>query len=80
MTVLSVNRFALSCIAIAVLGGCSSFDPLFTGDRVDAPVPVVRLADGSDVCGFICEQAGVAGAEDITAFGSWRRWLAAGKD
>lgn len=35
MTVLSVNRLALSCVAIAALAGCSSFDPLFTGDKVD---------------------------------------------
>ncbi|WP_157278187.1 allophanate hydrolase [Methyloversatilis thermotolerans] len=37
----------------------------------------VKLADGSEVCGFICEAAGVAGGEDITAFGGWRAWLAA---
>lgn len=35
VTVLSVNRLALSCVAAAALAGCSSFDPLFTSDRVD---------------------------------------------
>ena len=35
------------------------------------------LADGSRVPGFICEPAGVRGAEDITAFGGWRHWLKA---
>ena len=35
MTVLSVNRFALSAVALAVMAGCSSFDPLFSGDKVD---------------------------------------------
>jgi allophanate hydrolase len=35
------------------------------------------LADGSCVPGFICEPAGVRGAQDITAFGGWRAWLAA---
>jgi outer membrane protein assembly factor BamC len=30
-----VNRFALSCLALAALAGCSSFDPLFNGDKVD---------------------------------------------
>lgn len=35
MTVLSVNRFALSCIAVAALAGCSSLDPLLGSDRVD---------------------------------------------
>jgi allophanate hydrolase len=36
----------------------------------------VLLEDGSSVCGFICEDADIAGAQDITAFGSWRAWLA----
>lgn len=30
-----VTRFALSAIALAALAGCSSFDPLFAGDKVD---------------------------------------------
>lgn len=34
MTV-SVNRFALSCVALAVLAGCSTIEPLFGGDKVD---------------------------------------------
>lgn len=45
---------------------------------IPAPLGIgkVRLADGSEVCGFICEGAAVATAEDITAFGGWRAWLA----
>jgi allophanate hydrolase len=39
----------------------------------------VQLESGRQVCGFICEQGGVAGAEDITTFGGWRAWLAARK-
>ncbi len=35
----------------------------------------VQLDDGTDVLGFLCEAAGVAGAEDITGFGGWRAWL-----
>lgn len=35
----------------------------------------IRLADGSEVCGFLCETAGVAGAENISRFGGWRAWL-----
>ncbi len=51
------------------------------GDFVDAiPAPLgigrVRLADGRDVAGFVCESVAVADATDITAFGGWRRYLA----
>ena len=37
----------------------------------------LRLADGSEVSGFLCEPAALAGAPDITASGSWRVYLAA---
>ena len=45
---------------------------------IPAPLGIgkVKLEDGSQVCGFICESGGLAGAEDITAIGSWRAWLA----
>jgi allophanate hydrolase len=36
----------------------------------------VRLADGSTVKGFLCEPAGIEGAEEITHFGGWRRFMA----
>jgi allophanate hydrolase len=36
----------------------------------------VELADGSWETGFICEGHAVAGAEDITALGGWRAYLA----
>lgn len=36
----------------------------------------VLLADNSSVCGFVCEAIAAEGAEDITAFGNWRAWLA----
>lgn len=39
-------------------------------------IGTVELADGSCVQGFVCESWAVAEAEDITAFGSWRRYLA----
>jgi allophanate hydrolase len=38
----------------------------------------VRLADGSSAIGFLCEAAAAGGARDITAFGGWRAFLAAG--
>ena len=34
------------------------------------------LDDGGSVKGFLCETAGLDGAEDITDFGGWRRYLA----
>lgn len=47
---------------------------------IPAPLGIgkVKLADGSEVPGFICEGLGIAGATDITRFGGWRAWLAAG--
>ncbi len=36
----------------------------------------LELADGRVVKGFICEPIGLQGARDITAFGSWRAYLA----
>jgi allophanate hydrolase len=35
----------------------------------------VTLADGSAVTGFLCESHATAGAQDITALGSWRAYL-----
>lgn len=35
----------------------------------------IELQDGSMVSGFICEQGGIQGAEDITGFGGWRAYL-----
>jgi allophanate hydrolase len=35
----------------------------------------VRLEDGTSVKGFLCEPAGIEGAEEITHFGGWRRYL-----
>ena len=52
----------------------------FGGFVAGIPAPLgigkVRLEDGSAVSGFVCETAGLEGAEDITGYGSWRRWLA----
>ena len=33
---------------------------------------VATLADGTTAKGFICENAGLEGAEDVTRFGGWR--------
>jgi len=36
----------------------------------------VQLANGGSVTGFLCEQIGTIGAEDISRFGGWRAWIA----
>ena len=41
-------------------------------------IGTVELADGSHVKGFLAEATGVAGARDITKYGGWRGFLAAG--
>jgi len=46
--------------------------------RLPAPMTLgpVTLEDGTRVVGFGCSPAATAGAEDITALGSWRAYLA----
>jgi len=39
-------------------------------------IGTVTLADGSSVKGFVAEPRGLAGAEDITALGGWRAYIA----
>jgi allophanate hydrolase len=36
----------------------------------------VKLEDGAQVCGFLCEAYAVEGATDISAMGGWRQYLA----
>ncbi|MCZ4499017.1 MAG: allophanate hydrolase [Marmoricola sp.] len=36
----------------------------------------LTLVDGSTVHGFICEPAGLVGAEDVTRYGGWRGYVA----
>ncbi|MEP2618341.1 MAG: allophanate hydrolase, partial [Marinomonas sp.] len=45
---------------------------------IPAPLGIgkVTLADESQVSGFICEPSGIEGATEITAFKSWRGYLA----
>ena len=54
----------------AALGG------LLTGIPAPLGLGRVLLDDGEEVCGFICEGVAVKHAEDITATGGWRNWLA----
>jgi allophanate hydrolase len=60
-----------------------SLDPTAFGSFVDeVPAPLVigtvELADGTTVNGFLCEPHAADGADDITAHGGWRAFLAAG--
>lgn len=45
---------------------------------IPAPLCIgqVQLEDGGHVAGFLCERYATAGARDISAFGSWRTYLA----
>ncbi len=45
---------------------------------IPAPLGIgkVRLEDGRQVSGFICEPYGIQGAEEITALGGWRAYMA----
>ncbi len=47
-------------------------------DAIPAPLCIgtVALEDGSTVKGFLCEPAGLAGAQEITHLGGWRAFLA----
>lgn len=49
---------------------------------VAAPLSIgtLKLDDGTQVQGFLCEALAAEGARDITQYGGWRRFLEAGKD
>jgi allophanate hydrolase len=38
-------------------------------------IGTLELASGRKVKGFLCEESGLAGAQDITHFGGWRRYI-----
>jgi allophanate hydrolase len=52
-----------------------SLGRLVTGVPAPLAIGTVRLADGRGVPGFLCEQAGIDGSADITAFGGWRAYV-----
>lgn len=56
----------------------SEFGSFVAGIPAPLGIGTVKQADGSAVQGFVCEAAAVAGAQDITAFGGWRAYLARG--
>lgn len=56
----------------------AGFARFMTGLTAPMAIGAVRLADGRDVLGFLCEPAALAGATDITSYGGWRAWRMAG--
>ena len=50
--------------------------------QVPAPMCIgqLRLADGTEVSGFLCEPIALEGAAEITHFGGWRAYRAAPTD
>ena len=67
---------------VAIEGELWALPPAQLGSFLAAlPAPMalgqVKLDDGRDVVGFLCEPAALGGAPDISEHGSWPRYLAA---
>jgi allophanate hydrolase len=54
----------------------SRFGEFMEGIPSPLGIGTVHLEGGLTVKGFLCESAGLAGAEDITRFGGWRAFMA----
>jgi allophanate hydrolase len=54
----------------------SRFGDFIRGIPAPLGIGSLRLANGQEVKGFLCESAGLDGAEEITRFGGWRAYLA----
>lgn len=65
------SRIALETWAIPR----NRFGDFIAGIPAPLCIGTVKLEDGSFVKGFLCEQAGLRGARDITEFGGWRRFI-----
>ncbi len=55
----------------------SRFGEFMAGIPSPLGIGTVRLASDDTVKGFLCETAGLGGAEEITALGGWKNYLAA---
>ncbi len=55
----------------------SEFGSFVAGIPAPLGIGTIELADGSSMQGFVCEAHAVGTATDITAYGSWRSYLAA---
>ena len=58
----------------------AAFGAFMNGIPQPLGIGTVVLADGGRVKGFLCEAAGLEGAEDITIHGGWRAYLASLED
>jgi len=56
--------------------GLAEFGSFVTEVPPPLAIGTVTLADGSSVKGFVAEPRALAGAEDITALGGWRAYIA----
>jgi allophanate hydrolase len=54
-----------------------AFGEFIAGVPAPLGIGTIGLADGTATKGFLCEPAGLEGAEDITRFGGWRGYVAA---
>jgi len=57
----------------------AAFGSFVAGIPAPLGIGTLELADGRAVKGFICESCALEGAEDITRFGGWRAYVAAGR-
>ena len=55
----------------------AAFGAFVAGVPAPLSIGTVRLADGSEVKGFLTEATAIDGARDITQFGGWRAFMAA---
>jgi allophanate hydrolase len=55
----------------------AAFGSFVTGIPLPLSIGTIELDDGVSVQGFLCEAVATAGAEDISRFGGWRRYVAA---
>ena len=53
-----------------------AFGSFVAGIPAPLAIGALRLADGSEVRGFVCEPVALTDATDITSFGGWRAYLA----
>jgi allophanate hydrolase len=54
----------------------AAFGSFVAGISAPLVIGTVKLADGREVKGFLCESYALSAAEDITATGGWRAYLA----
>ena len=54
----------------------AAFGAFIAGVPAPLSIGTVALGDGTKPKGFLCEPAGLAGAEDVTAVGDWRKVVA----